>query len=721
MHAFLSDSIKPHHDISSPTPWRVLMVGLPDSLHQHISELTRPFTWMDRPFEIHQASSIESGVRLSFDHAYSTILINQALIKMGDDDHAIRALREDASRYQSRFILLSETPSNTPMAEWLLENAIDDHHCYPNVSDNQWLLILGRGCHFFHTKRTRRLLSQGMEQTLAVFDTFLESESVDHFREAILKQVSAGLGLDTPEMMLFERHSVNEQLMCTFATQHYHPNQKRRLSSLTDEEVKALCLRAISNKETSIHNNLTAFYQALGSSECLWVIKDVGCPKDRHQQLIEHVLSAILKLEKDIKANAFITQQLEVDALTGLASETSLINQLQQSPYSRQNIAIINIAQFRSINEAFGVKNADQVLIAVADRFRNYFDGQCFIARLYADTFVLVGPEEALVKRRLESVLNIPLLVGETELTLHFYLSVNPVNLPISNPKHWIIEHEPFKVLLNAQACEKTACLRHGKSNDLADLQALTKAFYEGELQLIYQPIINLQTRSIFAFDCRILWDRSPLLTNNDLLRLLSLGANERLISDLSDWVLRVGIQTFRELKPINPDLRAVFVPVSLTQLYSNDFVKQLSHLIQEYLMVPSELILHLPIEATLDTSTELMDTTQQLISAGADLAIGPLGASAHLNQLSKLPISLISFDLQHFTDEQAEANLIDAYLTLSNALCTTDIARNITSLNQAHDLAIKGCGLGQGEALAPLMRYGEFQKWLERNRSLPF
>jgi EAL domain-containing protein (putative c-di-GMP-specific phosphodiesterase class I) len=724
MHAFLSDSLKPHLDQTPLSPWRVLMVGLPETLHTHLTQLTRQFTWMDRPFEIHQAHTIEHAVRLSFDHAYSTVLVHQSLIHLDDDDHAIRALREDASRYQSRFILLSEKPSNTPMAEWLLENAIDDHHCYPNVSDNQWLLILGRGCHFFHTKRTRRLLGQGMEQTLAVFDTFLKEESIEHFREAILKQVAAGLGLDTPEMMLLERHRDADQPVCTFATQRYHPNLGRRLSSLTDLSLKNLCHMALHDKVPVFEGGLSIFYQAHNNADCLWVVKGVGCPKDRHQQLIEHVLCAILRFESDVNTIQQLQTELNQDSLTELTNERGLIQHLQRTG-DQQNIAQINIAQFRAINAALGTEVADKVLMTLAERLRNYFEEYCLIARVWGDSFVLVGPPEIVIKRRIDSILNVPLLINDSELPLHYYVNTHTADLPLSNAKQWLVEHEPDKVLIHAHSCAKTACLRHGDSADLSRFQALTQAFYDGQLKLTFQPIIDLQSRTPYAFESGLVWEAHPKLSNDDLLNLLSLGANERLIADLSDWMLRLSIQAFQEVRSHYPDLQAMVVPISLTQLYANDMVNLIHNLIQEHQLSASELILQLPIEATLDTSNEMLELSHQLISTGADLAMGPLGVAAHLQQLSALPISFLSLDIDSFKDELAcsdgRPSMISALLTISNALCTASVAHKIQSLSQANALAKLGCGFGQGDGLAPAMYLKQLDTWFARNPSLPF
>jgi EAL domain-containing protein (putative c-di-GMP-specific phosphodiesterase class I)/GGDEF domain-containing protein len=724
MHAFLSDSLKPHLDYTPLSPWRVLMIGLPETLHTHLTQLTQQFTWMDRPFVIDHTHSIAHAVRLSFDHAYSTVLVHQDLIHLNDDDHAIRALREDASRYQSRFILLSETPSLTPMAEWLLENAIDDHHCYTDISDNQWLLILGRGCHFFHTKRTRRLLGQGMEQTLAVFDALLEEESIEHFREAILKQVAAGLGLDTPEMMLLERHKSTDQLVCTFATQRYHPNLGRRLGSLTDPSLKSLCHKAQHDKIPVFEGNLSIFYQYYDTSDCLWVVIGAGCPKDRHQQLIEQVLRAILRFESDVHALRQLQMELHLDPLTELANERKLIQHLELTSGPR-NIAQINIAQFRAVNAALGTEVADKVLITLAERLRNYFEEYCFIARVWGDSFVLVGPPEIVIKRRIDSILNVPLLINDSELPLHYYVSTHTVDLPINNPKQWLVEHEPDKALIHAHSCAKTACLRHGDSADLSRFQALTQAFYDGQLKQTFQPIIDLQNRKPFAFESGLVWEAHPKLSNDEILNLLSLGANERLIADLSDWMLRVSIQAFQEVRSHNLDLHAMVMPFSLTQLYATDMVNLIHNLIQEHQLSASELILQLPIEATLDTSNDMLELSHQLISTGADLAMGPLGSAAHLQQLSALPISFLSLDVNAFKDEltcsDGRPSMISALLTISNALCTAGIAYNIQSLTQANALAKLGCGFGQGDGLAPAMHLNQLETWFARNPSLPF
>jgi EAL domain-containing protein (putative c-di-GMP-specific phosphodiesterase class I) len=329
------------------------------------------------------------------------------------------------------------------------------------------------------------------------------------------------------------------------------------------------------------------------------------------------------------------------------------------------------------------------------------------------------------IKRRIESILFVPLFINETELPLQYHLSVNAVRLPIDKPKQWLIRHEPSKVLIHSNSCEKTAYLRYGDPSELAHYQALTQAFYEGELKLAFQPIIDLMTGRAFGFTSHLVWEEHPQINNAAVLQLLSLGTNERLINDLTDWVIRLSQSALYELKTKHSDVQSMFIPFSLAQTYSNDMPSLFRNLRSETDHSLSDIILQLPVEMTLDNSTKLIEIAHELISSGVDLAMGPLGGALHVHQLSQIPVSYLSVDTVPFKHELAHdderPSMLTALLAINNALCTTSIAYNISSLEQAHALAHLGFRFGQGDALAVPMYLSSLKSWLSHHPYLTF
>ncbi|MEG1991673.1 MAG: EAL domain-containing protein, partial [Christensenella sp.] len=214
-------------------------------------------------------------------------------------------------------------------------------------------------------------------------------------------------------------------------------------------------------------------------------------------------------------------------------------------------------------------------------------------------------------------------------------------------------------------------------------------ALSSGEFEVYYQPQFNLETGTPVAAEALIRW-RSPEKGFMSPAAFIPVFERNGFITKIDMYVLDKVCATLRNRINKGESVMPISINLSRLNMYSDDFVSQLSHVQNRY-EIPSELLeFELTESALSDTDNDdlIINRMRELKSAGFKISIDDFGTGySSLNLLRTLPVSIIKLDRLFFThsiDNIRERIIIKSVISMAQQLGITVIAEGVETQAQA-------------------------------------
>ncbi|HEV7607326.1 MAG TPA: EAL domain-containing protein [Steroidobacteraceae bacterium] len=413
-------------------------------------------------------------------------------------------------------------------------------------------------------------------------------------------------------------------------------------------------------------------------------------------------LDAHHRLEAKVEERTRQLQDLaERDPLTGVANRRQLFvalnESLERARVSRERVGVffLDIDNFKTLNDSLGHSYGDRVLIAIARRLEEIARGRGFAARLGGDEFTIVhqggdGAEDivlfgAAIVRSFES----PLQVDDREVIVS--VSVGVSVFPDHEQDAEALLRAADAALFRAKALGRsqlaifTPELLTTASAKFAIEQRLRRAIQNGEFELFYQPLVNLQTLDVELVEALIRW-RTPDGSFRSPDEFLAVAEESGLIVEISDWVLRTAIQTAAQWhRGAWPGAR-VAINVSPRQFLDYRFVSKVEQLLEEFELPARCVELELT-ESVLQTGSHTIKTLDQLRSIGVAIALDDFGTGySSLASLQQLPLTRVKLDrslISGIEDSARTASIARATIALCRGLGLEVTAEGVERLEQ--------------------------------------
>ena len=426
------------------------------------------------------------------------------------------------------------------------------------------------------------------------------------------------------------------------------------------------------------------------------------------------------------------------DELTGLYNrkklQLCLQEQLQDMAVSQHLAAaiVIDLDDFKRLNDTLGHQAGDQLLQQVAVRIARDLPVGTFCGRLSSDEFaVLLGflpAAEALARdlaqQQAEQLLQ--LLQQPFRLSGHSYQS------SVSIGVHLFRAEEPADECLKRADLAMSYAKRAG-GNDIrffqpemlqevearfALEQALNQALIHNQFRLYYQPKVTAQG-DVVGVEALIRWQHpergmiSPAF-------FIPLAEESGLIEAIGQWVLQQACQQLQIWQP-HPKLGRLSVSVNLSvrQFYQPDFVEQMAGLLAHYQVNPALLRLELTESLVLTDLDDAVARMEQLKALGLLFAMDDFGTGySSLSYLSRLPFDEIKID-QHFVRQCRDGQkpkdwvIVDAIIGIANTFGMELVAEGVEHEIQQQLLHASGCYCYQGYLFARPQPVADFEHWL--------
>ena len=389
-----------------------------------------------------------------------------------------------------------------------------------------------------------------------------------------------------------------------------------------------------------------------------------------------------------------------------------LAQQIKQARREQTRLALlfVNLDGFKRVNSIVGIQGGDQVLTEAAIRMRDSVREEDVVTRFEGDEFVVVLPNisEAVDARRVADKLlrsaELPYLVDGKEHTLgcSIGISVFPedaqtVDIMLRNAHSAMFSTREgslghyafFDESVNRAAIDRTRLE-----------QDLRRALSNVELNVVYQPQVNLASGRIEGAEALVRWR----LPNGVMIPPLEfIGAAERvgLIGDIGEYVMRTACKQFRawDDEGIAPD--RIAINVSSLEIVRSDIVTRVENILRETGLRPMHLELEITEGTLLDAAGGGHEKLALLRERGVRIAVDDFGTGySSLSYLQRLPIDVLKID-QSFVREIANnpdsGSIVRAILQVAQGLGKSVVAEGIETERQRELLTQWGCDTGQG------------------------
>ncbi|MGZ6507244.1 MAG: putative bifunctional diguanylate cyclase/phosphodiesterase, partial [Tumebacillaceae bacterium] len=246
----------------------------------------------------------------------------------------------------------------------------------------------------------------------------------------------------------------------------------------------------------------------------------------------------------------------------------------------------------------------------------------------------------------------------------------------------------------------------------------LRKAIERGELQLNYQPKLDLATNRITGMETLVRW-------NNPDLGFISPGvfipvAEETgLIVEIGEWVLRTACAQNKAWQDAGYAPLRVAVNLSARQFVNHDLVQTVRNVLQETGLDPNWLELEITESILMQNTEEIIATLHVFKQMGIQIAIDDFGTGySSLSYLKRFPIDSLKIDqsfVRDITDDLNDAEIATAIISLGHSLNLKVIAEGVETTAQQNFLVGKLCDEMQGYLFSRPLTTGDFEKLLQR------
>ncbi|NJL42655.1 MAG: EAL domain-containing protein [Pseudanabaena sp. SU_2_4] len=438
---------------------------------------------------------------------------------------------------------------------------------------------------------------------------------------------------------------------------------------------------------------------------------------------------AIRELNDLAKAINYLAQELQVqiskltyqafhDPLTSLPNrplfEDRLQHALVRAKRCQDAIAVLflDLDNFKLINDSFGHKAGDQLLIAVGKRLEACLRNDDTLARLGGDEFTILlenilNMEDATaIAKRIAEQLEAPFSLEGHEIFVTASIGIAIGALTQDRPEDFLRNADAamYEVKKSGKAHHQVFNLNMASQarQQLLLESELRRAIEHKEFRVYYQPVVQLDTGKIVEVEALVRWQH-PQRGLVQPLEFISLAEETGLIIPIGQWVFQAACQQLQEwhLKyPSDPPL-IISVNLSSKQFQQPQIAEKIAMTLQEHNLEPGCLKMEITESILLKNTAVNLDIMQQIKELGVHLAIDDFGTGfSALNYLKQFPIDTLKID-RAFTNglgQNAEDTaIVHAIIAFAKALNLSITAEGIETAEQLALLQELKCDRGQG------------------------
>lgn len=414
------------------------------------------------------------------------------------------------------------------------------------------------------------------------------------------------------------------------------------------------------------------------------------------------------------RAEETVHYQTYHDLLTGLPNRAKFRDHLGRAlVHGKRNqkalsVMILDLDNFRVINDSLGHGVGDELLIHIATRLRQCLDDDDLLARLGGDEFAVLLPdvssrlEATVVGHKLIESLNVPLRIKGHELYVGASIGTSfaPEDGAVADT---LIRQTEIAMY---QAKSQGGCriqhwqpsMQEAFSGRIQMESDLRRALASDEFVLFYQPQVDTLTGAIKGFEALIRWwhpERGIVLPG----AFISLAEETGVIVPMGEWILRQAAAQQAAWRSAGLPPVRISVNISPRQLETADFVGSVLRALEANALEPGTVELEITENVLMRDVEGNAAKLDQLAEAGVLLAVDDFGTGySSLKYLNRFPIHTLKIDRAFIKGLKLNGmSIANAIVGIGRSLNLNVIAEGVESIDQLEQLRSMQCSEVQG------------------------
>ena len=416
------------------------------------------------------------------------------------------------------------------------------------------------------------------------------------------------------------------------------------------------------------------------------------------------------------ESNKKIEKQLNLDPLTSL-SNRRVLDQLSEKLGKRNresdlrySFAIIDLNGFKPINDTYGHKVGDTVLIKIAERLTNALSPDDILTRLGGDEFGIVVMDlkdredaENYAKRVLE-IFDKPFIIDRQEIPVGASVGI-AYSRDVQGSFEDVISAAD-KTMFSAKHAGNLSYAIYDKLSVLSkpDLNARNEfenALKTGQIVPYYQPKIDLVTEEIIGFEALARWlhPTRGLLTPGSFFQLIE---EYKLQGDFNNIMVKQILAQLHNWESSGLYPLPVAINVDENTLATVSGRENMEAMLKEYANITDLLTIEITEDVFVARAAEAIKTSiEKLVDMGISISMDDFGTGyGSFKHLREFPFNELKIDIE-FTSgigkERSSEVIIDGFLSIAEGLKAKVVAEGIETKEQAEYLKARGCDFAQG------------------------
>ena len=454
--------------------------------------------------------------------------------------------------------------------------------------------------------------------------------------------------------------------------------------------------------------------------------------------LIEQLSNLVrIAVERD-SADKTIWHQANFDNLTQLPNRNLLKEHLtlalQNAKRDKKQltIAMLDIDNFKDINDSLGHSVGDELLIESAKRIKNCIRANDIVARLGGDEFIVVLLDTTTVNdienigQNLLATLEQPYIINDQ--SVHCTASIGIANYPNDAVDINSLLRNADQAMYNAKAQGRnnihffTENMRTDFLKRIEIVKDLRTAIKQQQFHMVYQPIFNLSNNKVIKAEALIRWQHPEkgLISPLDF---IPIAESTGLIIEISEWIFNEVAQKVKYWREAYCQELMISINTSPVQ-YKNQGQQITSWVnsLKERNLSPKAIAIEITENLLMENQTEVVKVLEQIRQQGVALSIDDFGTGyCSFSYLKNYTIDYLKIDksfVQNMSADTKDATLCEAIIVMASKLNIDVIAEGIETEQQKQFLIQAGCLYGQGYLLAKPMSDNNFEQLLNKENT---
>lgn len=477
-------------------------------------------------------------------------------------------------------------------------------------------------------------------------------------------------------------------------------------------------------------------YNRRKNGEIYAELLSINVVKDEKDKIMHYVgvFTDISQLKASQRKLDFLSYY---DVLTHLPNRFLLMTQLQKQIELNQKeqqsfaLLILDLDDFKDINDSYGHNIGDKVLQELSLRLQQHLPNPEAMARLGGDEFALwLHPlhhkqDAAHVAEEILQVVKQPWVIENSELHLSASIGISLYPNHAQSPQQLLQNADAALYRAKAQGRNNYAyyskeLTEHARQRIELETQ-LKQAMQNDELKLFYQPQTCLISGEIIGAEALLRW-QSPKRGMIPPSEFIPLAEQTGLIRELGKWVLHEACRQGSSWLNSGHNIKRLAVNVSAQQFQFDDIVTLVQQTLNQTGFPPDLLELEITEDTLIEIDTSTQPLLKKLQNIGIHLAIDDFGTGySSFAYLKRFSADILKIDKSFVDDIETDKDgraIIKAIISMAHSLELKVIAEGVENEHQRTFLAEQDCDFYQGYLTSQALPADEYIEFIKHHQA---